>query len=413
MPFMGTSVMDERVRFCVAVERAEGSMAELCRRFGISRKTGYQTMERWRRLGAAGLAPRSHAPLNHPQAIDGERREMILAVRRKHPTWGPKKVKRYLEDHFAGTIWPAASSIGALYAAEGLSAPRRWRQRVAPRQQPFADVLAPNDTWSIDFKGYFRTGEGRRCDPLTLQDQLSRFLLRLVAMERLDGEHVWSVLEAAFYEFGLPLRLRSDGGSPFASTGAGGLTELAVRLIKAGVAIERIDPGAPQQNGRLERLHLTLQQDTASPPAASLSAQRRSFKAFLKTYNEERPHEALDMATPASCYQASPRLYSGRLVSPEYDGDAEVRRVRQNGEIKWNGERVYISEALVGEPIGLTEDEAGCWQVAYGPIKLGWIGRTGKLERASARRDQGRRSRATPAAASEQGIRESVTHHAG
>lgn len=213
--------------------------------------------------------------------------------------------------------------------------------------------VAPNDVWGIDFKGWFRTGDGRRCDPLSLSDLSTRLILRLQVVERMDTETVWRLLDAAFREYGLPLALRSDNGAPFASTGVGGPSRLAVRLIKAGVVPERIEPGRPQQNGRQERLHLTVQQETASPPAASLRAQQRRFDAFRREFNEERPHEALGQMPPARLYVPSLRSYSGRLREPQYEAAWEVRRVRSNGEIKWGGELLYISEALAGEPVGL------------------------------------------------------------
>jgi hypothetical protein len=238
---------------------------------------------------------------------------------------------------------------------------------------PFAQCVAANDVWCIDFKGWFITGDGQRCEPMTLSDAHSRYLLRCQALARNDGDHVWPVLEAAFREFGLPLRLRSDNGSPFASTGAGGLSQLSVKVIKAGVLPERIKPGKPQQNGRLERFHLTLLQDTASPPAQTLRAQLERFRSFQRVYNEERPHQALRNDVPAVHYAASPRRFDGILREPDYGIDYEVRRVRHSGEIRWQGNTVYINAALVGEPIGLLEDDDGGWSVSYGPIELGVI----------------------------------------
>ncbi|MFL5259642.1 MAG: integrase core domain-containing protein [Hyphomicrobiales bacterium] len=249
---------------------------------------------------------------------------------------------------------------------------RKLRRRSPPSSVPFAQCVGANDVWCIDFKGWFLTGDGRHCEPLTLSDAMSRYLLRCQAMARTDSEHVWPVLEAAFREFGLPLRLRSDNGPPFASRGAGGLSRLAVKVIKAGVLPERIEPGKPQQNGRLERLHLTLLQDTAKPPAPSLREQLARLRTFQRVYNEERPHAALANATPAERYTASPRRFDGVLRAPEYSREHELRRVRQNGEIKWRGSTLYISQALTGEPIGLLEEESG-WSVYYGPIVLGFI----------------------------------------
>ena len=229
----------------------------------------------------------------------------------------------------------------------------------------------------MDFKGWFVTGDGTHCEPLTLSDAHSRYLLRCQVMARNDTDHVWPVLAAAFREFGLPHRLRSDNGAPFASRGAGGLSRLAVKVIKAGVVPERITPGKPQQNGRLERLHLTLLQDTASPPARSLRAQLVRFRDFQRIYNEQRPHQALGNDVPAEHYMISPRCWDGVLRAPEYGSDDVVRIVRHNGEIRWQGNTIYISEALVGEPVGLAEKPDGGWIVQCGPVALGVVDQGG------------------------------------
>ena len=377
MGWTETCAMDERMRFVLAVERKEEPMAALCRRFGVSRKSGYKWLERYREDGIAGLADRSRAPLDHPQEVSLQIAERCLAVRRAHPTWGPVKVRALLERRMPQTRWPAASTIGELFDREGLTVKRRLRRRVPPAGAPFATCTGANDVWCIDFKGWFLTGDGRRCEPLTLSDAHSRYLLRCQVLPKSDTEHVWPVLDAAFREFGLPERLRSDNGPPFASTGAGGLSRLAVLLLKAGVMPERIAPGKPQQNGRLERLHLTLLQDTATPPAKSLGEQRERFRAFLRLYNEERPHQALANATPAEHYCVSQRRFDGVLREPHYPVGHDVRRVRTNGEIKWRGNHVYVNQALAGEPIGLAEDEDGAWRVCYGPVVLGVIAHDG------------------------------------
>ena len=243
--------------------------------------------------------------------------EAALALRRAHPTWGPVKVRACARAEEPGRPWPAASTIGALFDREGLTVKRRLRRRAPPGGPLFA-ADAANDVWTIDFKGWFRTGDGVRVDPLTLADACSRYLLRCQAVARPDTEHVWPILDAAFREYGLPLRLRSDNGPPFATIGAGGLSRLAVKVIKAGVRPERITPGKPQENGRHERMHLTLLQDTADPPAATLRAQAGRFWKFQLTYNEERPHAALGNATPAEPYAPSPRVWDGVLRSPEH-----------------------------------------------------------------------------------------------
>jgi transposase InsO family protein len=293
-------------------------------------------------------------------------------TRRKHPTWGPVKVRAWLERHAPEVVWPAASTIGELFEREGLTVKRRLRRRSPPSSAPFAHCDAANDVWCIDFKGWFLTGDGTHCEPLTLSDAHSRYLLRCQALSRTDDDHVWPIVDAAFREFGLPKALRSDNGPPFASRGVGGLSKLSVKVIKAGVIPERIAPGKPQQNGRLERLHLTLLQDTAKPPARSLRQQLERFKDFQRIYNEERPHQALGNDTPAEHYSVAPRAWDGILRAPEYSSEAAVRRVRHNGEIKWRGNTVYVGTALIGEPICLAENADG-WTVSYGPIVLGAI----------------------------------------
>jgi putative transposase len=374
MGWKETCAVEERMEFVVAVRKQEESFAGICRRFGICRRIGYKWLARFEEEGAVGLLDRSRSPRHHPQAIAERIAERCLEVRRSHPTWGPVKVRAYLERRAPATEWPAASTIGELFDREGLTVKRKLRRRSPPSSAPFAHCGAANDVWCIDFKGWFLTGDGKRCEPLTITDAYSRYLLRCQALSRTDTEHVWPVLDAAFREFGLPCYMRSDNGSPFASRGAGGLSQLSVKLIKTGVMPERIAPGKPQQNGRHERMHLTLLQEVASPPADSMREQVKRLRDFQQMYNEERPHQALDNATPSDRYEASWRRFDGILREPDYDDDQEVRRVRSNGEIKLNGNMIYISQALVGEPVGFTETEHG-WTVHYGPIELGIIAR--------------------------------------
>ncbi len=297
--------------------------------------------------------------------------EAALALRERHPTWGPKKLRRKLCERFPEEAAPARSTIGDWLRKEGLTQPRRPRRRCPPFSSPFQAVDAPNAAWCADFKGWFRTGDGERCDPLTISDGMSRFLLRCEAVDEPDGAHVRPAFDAAFCEFGLPLSIRSDNGPPFASVGAGGLSQLAVWWIKLGVKPERIEPGKPQQNGRLERLHRTLKAETANPPAATLAKQQRRFDDFRAIYNYERPHEALDFATPASLYRGSNRAYPRPLREPDYPDGAAVRRVRSNGVIKWAGDLVFVSETLIGEPVAVEETEEGEWLVGYAHVELG------------------------------------------
>ncbi len=317
MPWQRTEPMDERLSFIVSWREDGVSMAELCRRYGVSRKTGYKWVDRYEAAGLAGLQERSRAPLRHPHQVAPALAEAALGVRRSHPSWGPRKVRAWLMAHDPGLAWPAASTLGTLFDEAGLTVPRRRRERVPPRTAPFADCDGPNAVWTADFKGWFRTGDGARCEPFTLLDGWSRYLLRCQAVRRADTATVRAILEAAFREYGLPEVFRSDNGAPFAGRGAGGLSRLSVWLIKLSVRPERIDPGSPEQNGRHERMHLTLGQETANPPAADLRAQARRFAAFRRCYNEERPHEALGQQPPERHYRASARGYSGRLCSPD------------------------------------------------------------------------------------------------
>jgi transposase InsO family protein len=369
---METCAVDERMRFVIAAAKHEESFAALCRGFGVSRRVGYKWLARYRQAGVDGLLDHSRAPLHHPHAIADGVAEGCLAVRREHPTWGPRKVLARLKRQAPGMDWPAASTIGVLFDREGLTVKRKLRRRSPPSGAPFADCTAANDVWCIDFKGWFLTGDGKRCEPLTVTDACSRYLLRCQALARTDTAHVWPMLDAAFREFGLPHYMRSDNGSPFASCGAGGLSTLSVRLIKAGVVPQRIEPGKPQQNGRHERMHLTLLRDAATPPARTLRLQIKQLHDFQRIYNEERPHQSLGDATPADLYTASPRRFDGILRQPEYDAGLQVRQVRHNGEIRWRNETLYVNQALVGEPVALEEDASG-WTVSYGPIVLGTI----------------------------------------
>jgi transposase InsO family protein len=372
--------MDERGLLILEYRRGDMSIAELCRRYGVSRKTGYKWIERYETEGLAGLKDRSHAPICCPHRLDASVKERVLAVRSAHPTWGPKKVRAWLVDRAPRRHWPAVSTIGTLFDAAGLTVSRR-RRRGVPESAPFNACTAANDVWTVDFKGWFRTADGERCDPLTLSDAHTRYLLRCQAVERPNDASVWPIFDAAFREFGLPKAIRSDNGPPFASLAAGGLSRLSVRLIKTGIIPERIEPGKPQQNGRHERFHLTLKCDTANPPAANRRSQQRRFDAFRKIYNEERPHEALGQTPPARHYTTSFRRYSGRLREPEYPDAVHIRRVRTNGEIKWRGGLVFVSEVLAGEPIGYEESNDGTWALRYGPIALGSIDLRGRFVR--------------------------------
>jgi putative transposase len=390
MPFKDTCVLEETMRFVLACLEGEESMTSLCQAFGISRQWGYEVLRRYREAGPAGLEPRSRAPHRPGQAMPVEIADAVIALRGEHPSWGPKKLRAVLMRRAPQTIWPAPSSLGDLLRREGLVRSRRRRRVPLPVSRPFAAVEAPNDLWCIDFKGWFRTRDGERCDPLTLSDADSRFLLACRVMSPVGAE-VERATDRAFRDYGLPGAIRSDNGPPFAGTGAGGLTRLAVKWVKLGIRLERTDPGSPQQNGRHERMHATLKAETAVPPADTLAAQQRRFDRFRTIYNHERPHEALGQETPASRYEPSSRRYPRRLQEPHYDPEHAVRRVRSNGEIKWGGDLIFLSETLIGEPVGIAETETGDWIVSFADLPLGRIDRRSRTLRPFAPARPGRR----------------------
>ena len=348
-------------------------MAELCRHYGISRRTGYKIVERWQQQGAAGLEDRSRAPHAHPNQTPGEVEAAVLALRRAHMSWGPRKLRGWLLDHHPDQAWPGASTIGALLGRAGLAHARRVRRRTPPFTQPFAAATEANAVWCADFKGWFRTRDGERIDPLTMTDAASRYLLRCQAVEKTDSEAVRSICEAAFREYGLPRAIRTDNGPPFASRGVAGLSRLSLYWMKLGIVAERIRPAHPEENGRHERMHRTLAAETARPPEASRRRQQESFDRFRRTYNQERPHEALGQKTPATLYTPSPRPYPARLPEPEYDSGIEVRSVWPHGQFFWKGHHVFLSKVLAGERIGLEPVDERYWWVCFGDFPIAWF----------------------------------------
>jgi transposase InsO family protein len=367
--------MEQRLEFVVEWLKQEASMAELCRTFGISRQTGYELVAHFQAEGVDGLKPHSRAPRGHPNAIGEEVCAAVVRAKAAHPSWGPKKLQALAEESDAiKEQWPVASTRGAILARAGLTVPRRRpRAHVPAWTQPFGSVRAANETWCADFKGWFRTADGTRCDPLTITDAHSRLLVRCQALQHgIHEQYARPIFDAAFREYGLPLRLRTDNGSPFAHVGAGGLSKLAVWWIKLGIVPERIDPGRPSQNGRHERMHRTLKAATAQPPAATIRAQQQRFDAFRDEYNHQRPHEALGQQPPMSWYAPSSRSYPRRLEEPTYADADQVRRVRHNGEIRWSSGTIYVSSILIGEPVGIYAAADG-WLVRYGPVELGLL----------------------------------------
>ena len=371
MPWKETYTMKERELFINAWLERVSSVAQLCHRFGISRKTGYKWIERFKAEGMAGLTDRSRARLTQSQRTPEEVVEKILKLKHSHSDWGPVTIESALYREQPDHAWPAISTVGEILKRHGLVKPRRKRHKVPPQSQPLAHATAPNEVWSADFKGQFRMGDGRTCYPLTISDNHSRLL---ISCQGLYGPRLapsMKVYEQAFREYGLPRRIRTDNGYAFAMVTLGGLTPLTVWLIKLGVMPERIDPGCPQQNGRHERMHRTLKAATASPPKGNLSAQQRAFNRFRKEFNEVRPHQSLGRGIcPKDVHQISPRHYPDTVEEIVYPDNLLVRKVKQGGYIKLNGHPFYITRQLTGEYVGLESLGYDCWQLYFSELRL-------------------------------------------
>jgi len=370
MPWKVSGVVEERARFVLEYQKGQVSMAELCRVHNIARKTGYKIWGRFEAAGLDGLKDRSRAPHAHPNAVAEELEAEILELRRAHMRWGPRKLKAVLQRQHRQQAWPAASTISALLKREGLVVAKRARPKTPPYTQPFATADAPNRVWCADCKGWCRTGDGARVDPLTITDAHSRYLLRCQAVAKTDTEAVRGICEAAFREYGMPEAMHTDNGAPFASRAVAGLSRLSVWWMKLGIVPERIAPGHPEQNGRHERMHRTLQEATMQPPAANWRAQQQAFNRFRREYNEQRPHEALQMQTPSAGYTSSPRPYPERVPEPEYDSGFEVRQVYPHGQFFWKGHDVFLTKALAGERIGLEPMDERYWCVYFAAFPI-------------------------------------------
>jgi transposase InsO family protein len=348
------------------------SISELGEIYGISRKTVYKWLERHEERGVLGLADLSRRPHGSPSQVSAEVEAAIVAARQRWK-WGPRKlrVKLCLQDE--ACQWPCVSTIASVLKSKGLIVTRRRKAHTPVQKPPYAAAEESNGVWCADYKGYFRTSDGTRIDPLTITDAASRYLLRCQIVERTDFTHARTVFEAAFREFGMPVVIHTDNGAPFASVAPGGLSRLSMWFVKLGITPERSRPGSPQDNGRHERMHRTLKQATAAPPQPTLRLQQKAFDAFRREFNEQRPHEALADLTPAACYQAGARSYPPRVPELQYGDDFEVRRVSQQGSIKWNGERTFISEIFGYESLGLKPLDDRWLRIYYGPIPLGWL----------------------------------------
>jgi putative transposase len=376
MPWRESCAMDERVRFVAEWLSGDVSKTELCEAYGISRRIGYKWLSRYEADGVAGLADRSHAPLSHGRATPADLVEKLVELRRARPTWGPRKIVAKLAQLHPRLAWPSHSTAHEILKREGLIGARRLRRRPPVRVGELIVPERPNHVWAIDHKGWIVLGDGQRCEPLTLADSYSRFLVALSAGSSTRVAQARPVMERAFREYGLPEVIRSDNGQPFASASTTGLSALSAWWIKLGIHPERIRPGKPQENGRLERFHRTLL-EVMRPPAANRRAQARRFEAFRQDYNHQRPHQALGQIAPAGFYQSSPRAMPQRLPEPQYRSGMTIRKVRTSGEIKLGGHFIHISSALAGDAVGLEEIEQG-WRVWFYKEPIGLLDHRGQ-----------------------------------
>ena len=372
MPFQQTRVMDERRRFIDDVHRSLLSFAELCRRYGISRKTGYKWLERWEQHGPSGLEDRRSRPHTCPWSTAPEVTEAILEVRRAHPTYGAKKVAWFLERHRPELLLPSRTTIHNILHRNGLVPKRRPRVRRWHPGRPTAEAAAPNAIWTTDFKGQFRTRDGRYCYPLTVQDMHSRFLIGCQGLLDTSIAGAQPVFRKLFREFGLPERIRSDNGAPFAANALGRLSRLSVWFVRLGIIPEFIEPSSPYQNGKHENMHLVLKREATRPPRSNLKAQQAVLDQFRSEYNGLRPHEALEGAVPRDLYRPPTRPLPRRLQPLTYPAHFELRRVSKNGGIRWYNQWVNVSSLLGEQYVGFEEVDLGLFDVYFGPI---WLGR--------------------------------------
>lgn len=362
--------MEQRVELIQQWKDGE-SITALAEAYAVSRKTIYKWIERQAEEGTAGLADRSRAPHTSPQRLSEAMIARILEARQRWG-WGPRKLLVKLAAACEETL-PSASTIAERLRHKGLSHARKRRVRTPPYPQPFADAAQPNQTWCADFKGWFRTGDGTRCDPLTISDAHSRYLLCCQIAAKTDTVHVEALFDTAFREFGLPAVIHTDNGAPLASRAPGGLSRLSLRWVRLGIVPERSRPSSPQDNGRHERMHRTLKADTLAPPACNPRRQQETFHVWRKQYNDDRPQEALEYQTPAACYAPSPRAFPRRVPEVEYDADVHVRRVSPSGELNWKHRPLFVSELFGGQSLGLRPSHDRYFEVLYGPLHLGWF----------------------------------------
>ena len=372
MPWKVINQMDLKVQFINDWNNGH-SITALSQKYGVSRPTVYKWIERYKQFGIEGLKEQSRAPQRRPNRTPQETLNLVIQEKLKNRKRGPRKIRAQLKRQYPKRRFPAISTIGYWLKKEGLVEPRKKRLHVPPYSEPFSECQAPNDVWSIDYKGQFYMKNGQVCYPLTLCDNYSRFLLGCQALDGPRHNPTRRCLESIFRQYGLPKAIRSDNGTPFAGRALGGLSRLMIWWILLGITPERINKGCPQENGRHERLHRTLKNDALNPVARNLKEQQKAFDLYRHEYNHDRPHESLNDLTPGEIYEKSNRPFVEHPHHPAYDPDFLVRYVRLNGEIKGMGRMFFLTELLSGLPVGLKEIEDGLWQLQFSFYILGSI----------------------------------------
>lgn len=370
MPWIEVKPVDAKVVFIADWIRGAVSFTDLCAQHGISRKTGYKWIKRYKATGIEGLREQSRRPRAVPTKIPYTVKQEIISLRKRLPYRGPKKIAKLLSKKHPEWEIPSATSIYNILKAEDLVTHHRRKKRVAPSPGPFAPAAKPNELWTADFKGQFITGDGMCCYPLTVMDHATRYLLGCFIIPGPRYEDSRNAFEYLFRQYGMPGRIRTDNGVPFASTSIGGLSRLSVWWIQLGIIPERIEPGKPQQNGRHERMHRTLKLETLRPPAATVREQQQRFDAFCADYNQFRPHEAINMAAPATIYKDSELKFPEDVRDISYPGHFKVALVNQNGTIWLHNKYVYLGYLLRGQKLGLEEVAEGVWDIYFGPVRL-------------------------------------------
>ena len=373
MPWKIINTMDQKIQLIADWQSQNFSLTDLSQKYGISRPTVYKLIKRYEQLGIEGLKEQSRAPKNCPHRTSKEILNLIIQEKLKNRNRGPRKIRAQLERRHPELNLPAISTVSYWLKKEGLVEERKKRLHVPSYTQPFYKCQAPNDVWSIDYKGQFYMKNGHVCYPLTVSDNFSRFLLGCKALKGPRYDPTRHYLELIFREYGLPDAIRNDNGTPFASKCIGGLSRLSIWFIQQGILPERIEKGCPQENGRHERMHRTLKKDALNPKARNYKEQQKLFDIFRHDYNNYRPHESLNDQMPSDYYKKSNRLYVDRPHPPEYGYDYIVRQVRQSGDIKLEGQMFYITESLAGQPVGLKEISDGIWQLQYSFYVLGSV----------------------------------------